>query len=167
MADEQKSVYPFNAFNFEVQIEIAGLGVKKLCEGQFSDCDGLEMQMDVKTIREGGNNASQIRLIGAVNYGQVTLKRGMTANSLDLWDWFDAQQLALPSELRKDYRGEATIVLKTPDRKQERVRFILRKCLLTKLKAPALNAAAGIVAIEELQLTYQSMTIERGGGINA
>jgi phage tail-like protein len=166
MAD-QKSVYPFNSFNFEVQIEVAGLGVKKICDGQFAECDGLEMQMDVKTIREGGNNVSQIRLIGGVNYGQVTLKRGMTANSLDLWDWFDAQQLALPNELRKDYRGEATIVLKTPDRKQERVRFILRKCLLTKLKAPAMNAATGIIAIEEMQLTYQSMSVERGGGINA
>jgi phage tail-like protein len=164
---EAKSVYPFNAFNFEVQIEVSGLGVKKICNGQFSECDGLEMTMDVKTIREGGNNVSQIRLIGAVNYGTVTLKRGMTANSLDLWDWFDAQQLALPNELRKDYRGEATIVLKTPDRSKERVKWVLRKCLLTKLKAPALNAAAGIVAVEELQLTYQSMSIERGGGVDA
>ena len=36
-----------------------------LCE-----CDGLEMTMDVKTIREGGNNAAQVRLFGAVNYGR-------------------------------------------------------------------------------------------------
>ncbi|MEO8380047.1 MAG: phage tail protein [Acidobacteriota bacterium] len=164
---EAKTVYPFSAFNFDVQIEVAGLGIKKVCEGQFSECDGLEMTMDVKTIREGGNNVSQIRLLGGVNYGQVTLKRGMTANSLDLWDWFDALQLAVPSQLRKDMRGEATIVLRTPNREKERVRFILRKCLLTKLKAPALNARDGVVAIEELQLTYESMSIERGGGLDA
>lgn len=164
---EAKTVYPFSAFNFDVQIEVAGLGIKKVCEGQFSECDGLEMTMDVKTIREGGNNVSQIRLLGGVNYGQVTLKRGMTANSLDLWDWFDALQLAVPSQLRKDMRGEATIVLRTPNREKERVRFILRKCLLTKLKAPALNAKDGVVAIEELQLTYESMSIERGGGLDA
>ena len=167
MADEQKSVYPFNAFNFDVQIEISGLDIKKLCEGQFSECDGLEMTMDVKTIREGGNNVSQIRLIGAVNYGQVTLKRGMTASSIDLWDWFDAQQLAIASELRRKYRGQATIALKTADRTGERVRYVLRNCLLTKLKAPPMNAMNGIIAIEEMQLTYESMSIERGGGINA
>jgi phage tail-like protein len=150
-----------------VQIEVAGLDIKRVCDGQFAECDGLEMTMDVKTIREGGNNVSQIRMIGGVNYGQVTLKRGMTANSVDLWDWFDAQQLAVPSQLRKDMRGEATIVLKTPNREKERVRFVLRKCLLTKLKAPALNAKDGVIAIEEMQLTYESMTIERGGGLDA
>ncbi|HYI13103.1 MAG TPA: phage tail protein [Thermoanaerobaculia bacterium] len=162
---EPKSVYPFSAFNFDVQIEVKGLDVKRVCDGQFAECDGLEMTMDVKTIREGGNNVSQIRLIGGVNYGQVTLKRGMTANSVDLWDWFDAQQLGTPAQLRKDMRGEATIVLKSPNREKERVKFILRKCLLTKLKAPALNAKDGIIAIEELQLTYESMSIERGGGL--
>ena len=164
---EPKTVYPFSAFNFDVQIEVKGLDVKRVCDGQFAECDGLEMTMDVKTIREGGNNVSQIRLIGGVNYGQVTLKRGMTASSVDLWDWFDAQQLAVPSQLRKDMRGEATIILKTPNREKERVKFILRKCLLTKLKAPALNAKDGVVAIEELQLTYESMSIERGGGLDA
>ncbi|HET8798422.1 MAG TPA: phage tail protein [Thermoanaerobaculia bacterium] len=163
----EKTVRPFSAFNFEVQIEVPGLDIKKVCEGQFAECDGLEMTVDVKTIREGGNNVSQIRLLGGVNYGQVTLKRGMTANSVDLWDWFDAQQLGAPAQLRKDFRGQATIVLKSPDREKERVRFILRKCLITKLKAPPLNAREGVVAIEELQLTYESMSIERGGGLNA
>ena len=123
--------------------------------------------MDVKTIREGGNNTSQVRLIGAVNYGQVTLKRGMTANSIDLWDWFEAQQLGSPSQLRKDMRGEATIVLKSPDHKTERVKFVLHKCLLTKLKAPPLNAKDGVIAVEELQLTYESLSIDREGGIRA
>lgn len=161
---EPMTVYPFSAFNFDVQIHVPGLDITKVCEGQFAECDGLEMTMDVKTIREGGNNASQIRLIGGVNYGQVTLKRGMTANSIDLWDWFEAQQLASPSQLRTAMRGKATIVLLSPDHK-ERVKFILKKCLLTKLKAPALNAKDGVIAIEELQLTYESMSIDREGGI--
>ena len=155
------SVYPFSAYNFSVEIDVPGIS-SKLCQAAFSECDGLEMTMDVKTIREGGNNTRQIRLAGAVNYGQVTLKRGMTA-SFDLWDWFDAQQQATPRQLRGDYRGEAKIVLLSPDRK-EQARFILKKCLLTKLKAPALNAIAGVVAIEEMQLTYESLTLQRPGG---
>lgn len=155
------SVYPFTAYNFSVEIDVPGIG-SKLCQAAFSECDGLEMTMDVKTIREGGNNTRQIRLAGAVNYGQVTLKRGMTA-SFDLWDWFDAQQHATPRQLRSDYRGEAKIVLLSPDHK-EQVRFILTKCLLTKLKAPPLNAKDGMVAIEEMQLTYESLSLQQSGG---
>lgn len=157
------SVYPFTAFNFSVEIDVPGIA-PQLCAAAFSECDGLEMTMDVKTIREGGNNAQQIRLAGPVSYGTVTLKRGMTA-SFDLWDWFDAQQHATPLQLRGDFRGEAKIVLLAADQ-QEQARFILKRCLLTKLKAPALNAKDGLVAIEEMQLTYESLTLQRpqGGG---
>src|SRR5215467_4242823 len=78
-------VYPFTAFNFSVEINVPFLGSGNF-EAAFSECDGLEMTMDVKTIREGGNNTQQIKMVGAVSYGQVTLKRGMTS-SFDLWDW--------------------------------------------------------------------------------
>lgn len=110
--------------------------------------------MDVKTIREGGNNGAQIRLTGPMNFGQLTLKRGMTAN-FDLWDWFDAMltNVAL--------RADAEVILFAGDGKTERVRFILKRCMPTKLKAPALNAKDGMVAIEELQLTYESLKLKR------
>ena len=154
--------YPFTSFNFSVEINVPFIG-PKLCNAAFSDCDGLDMTMDVKTIREGGNNTQQIRLVGAVNYGQVTLKRGMTS-SFDLWDWFDAQQHANPQQLRTSIRGDVDVVIIAPDRTTELVRFVLKKCLLTKLKAPALNAKDGVVAIEEMQLSYESMTLKRPDG---
>jgi phage tail-like protein len=157
-----QSFYPFTAFNFSVEIHVPFIG-PKLCNAAFSDCDGLDMTMEVKTIREGGNNTQQIRMVGAVSYGTLTLKRGMT-NSFDLWDWFDAQQHAGPQQLRKDLRGDADVVLIAADRKTEMVRFILKKCLITKLKAPTLNAKDGGVAIEELQLSYESMTLKRPQG---
>lgn len=159
----QLPVYPFTAFNFSVEINVPYFSGAPLCYAEFSECDGLDMTMDVKTIREGGNNAQQIRLVGPVNYGQLTLKRGMT-DSFDLWDWFDAQQQGTVEQLRKDLRGDAEVVLLAADGRTEIARFILKKCLLTKLKAPALNAKDGTVAIEELQLTYESMTRKRPGG---
>ena len=154
--------YPFTAFNFSVEINVPFLG-PTLCNAAFAECDGLEMTMDVKSIREGGNNTRQIKLVGAVNYGQLTLKRGMT-NNFDLWDWFDAQQHASPTQLRKDLRGDVDVVMLAADHKKELVRFILKKCLLTKLKAPALNAKDGMVAVEEMQISYESMTLKRPAG---
>jgi phage tail-like protein len=155
-------VYPFIAFNFSVEINVPFIG-PTLCNAAFAECDGLEMTMDVKTIREGGNNTQQIRMVGAVNYGQVTLKRGMTG-SFDLWDWFDAQQHANPQQLRDGIRGDAEVVMLAADHKTEQVRFKLKKCLITRLKAPVLNAKDGMVAIEEMQLTYESLELKRPQG---
>lgn len=149
-------VYPFTAFNFAVEINVPDLS-PKVCHAAFAECDGLEMTMDVKTIREGGNNGRQVRLTGPMNFGQLTLKRGMTA-SFDLWDWFSAMLE------RPRLRADAEVVLFAADGSTERARFILSRCLPVKLKAPALNAKDGVVAIEELQLAYESLTLRKPQG---
>ena len=118
-------IYPFTTFNFSVEINKSGES-DLLCAAAFAECDGLEMTMDVKTIREGGNNGKQIRLTGAFNYGQVTLKRGMTAN-FDLWEWVTAT-LTNPS-LRADTQivhlnGTAATVRYPPHRDAVGVRDI-------------------------------------------
>jgi phage tail-like protein len=141
---------PFVSFNFSVEITKAGDSVR-LCGAAFSECDGLEMTMEVKTIKEGGNNGQMIRLTGPVSYGQLTLKRGMTAN-FDLWDWFNAV-VADPA-----LRANAEVVLLAADGTTERARFLLRRCVPVKLKAPPMNAKDGMVAIEELQLAYESLS---------
>src|SRR5205085_11006477 len=83
---------PFTAFRFEVVLNLdtplPGV-TDPVCNAAFAECDGLEMTMEPKAVREGGNNQEQIHLIGSVSYGQLTLKRGMTAN-LQLWSWFAA-----------------------------------------------------------------------------
>ncbi len=145
--------YPFSAFNFEIRIHKQGER-NSLCEGSFSDCDGLEMTMDVKTIRQGGDNARQIRLAGPVSFGQITLKRGMTTKGQDLWDWF-TQTIADPA-----LRADAQIVMFETDRTKQTALFNLGRCIPVKLKAPALNARDGIVAIEELQIAYETLRLE-------
>ena len=42
----------------------------------------------------------------------------------------------------------------------ERARFLLRRCLPLRLKAPTLNARDGIVA-EELQILCETLTLQR------
>ncbi len=145
---QESVLYPFTAFNFSIEISKEG-DANRLCSAAFSDCDGLEMTMDVKTIKEGGGNGRIVRLAGMVNYGQLTLKRGLTAN-FDLWDWFAAVVID-PS-----IRASAEVVMLAPNG-SERARFVLDRCIPVKLKAPALNAKDGAVAIEELQLAYESL----------
>jgi phage tail-like protein len=149
---------PFTAFNFTVEIYPDGASAP-LAEAAFAECDGLEMTMDVKTIREGGANDRAIRVPGVVNYSNLTLKRGMTGN-FDLWKWAQ-DSIADPA-----LRANAEVVLLAADGKTERARFQLHRCLPVKFKAPALNAKDGTVAIEEFQLAYEKFDIvqPRGGG---
>jgi len=144
---------PFTSFNFAVEINVPDV-VPLACNAAFQECDGLEMTIEVKTIREGGNNGRQIRLAGPYAFGQVTLKRGMT-ESFDLWDWMEA------TVTKPSLRADAEVVLYAADGVTERVRFILSRCLPIKLKAPALNAKDGTVAIEEFQMAYESLSVKR------
>jgi phage tail-like protein len=155
MANE---TYPFLAFNFEVQLRVAnasGLGLSDpLVDGQFAECDGLEMTMEPKKVKEGGNNTSTINLVGQVTYGNLTLKRGMTS-TLDLWTWF---RLATAGDTR-GLRAQGTVVVRDAAAPRELLRYELTDCLPTKLKGPSLNAKDGQIAIEELQLVYSSLTL--------
>jgi phage tail-like protein len=146
---------PFTAFNFAVEIVPDGASAP-LVSAAFAECDGLEMSMEVKTIREGGSNDRQIRLAGPATFGQLTLKRGMTEASFELWKWM-SDSVADPG-----LRADAEVVIFAADGAQERARVVLQRCLPVKLKVPALNAKDGAVAVEELQLAYERFTVKAG-----
>jgi phage tail-like protein len=154
MANE---TYPFTAFNFEVQLivpDYGALGLSSiLANGEFAECDGLEMSMEPKTLREGGNNTNQVHLVGRVTYGTLTLRRGMTDN-LDIWNWF---RFAASGE-RLGLTAQGTVVMRDNDGTPT-LRFELVDCLPVKLKAAALNARDGTVAVEEMQIAYGSFSV--------
>jgi phage tail-like protein len=149
--------YPFTTFNFRIELSYAG--GQPICEAEFSECDGLEISLEPKTIREGGNNSRPIHLVGPVSYGQITLKRGMTSN-FGLWEWFEAVQAPDGHGIRAS--GE--IAVKAADRKTDQVRFSLVGCLPVKIKAPSLNAKDGQLAIEELALVHEGLARVKTGG---
>jgi phage tail-like protein len=154
---------PFTTFRFEVVLDLDqptdGLE-SPLCDAAFAECDGLEMTMEPKIVESASVTDRQQRLIGPVKYGQVTLRRGMTGN-LQLWQWF-ARGTRPGSVLTA--HGEITMwdTDGTPA-----IRFSLEGCLPVKMRAPALRAADGLVAIEELGLVCEKITIDLadGGGL--
>jgi phage tail-like protein len=151
---------PFTTFRFEVFLDLdrptAGLE-SPLCEAAFAECDGLEMTMEPKTVESAGVTDRQQRLIGPVKYGQITLKRGMTGN-LQLWRWF-AQGTRPGSVLTA--HGEITMWDSdgTPA-----VRFTLEGCLPVKMRAPSLRASDGPVAVEELGLVCEKLSVDLPDG---
>ena len=148
---------PFTTFNFLVEIQVDGVS-DNICGAGFSECDGLEMSIAPKTIREGGRNSGPVHMIGPVSYAQLTLKRGMT-NNFDLWRWFE--RVANPGQ--GGLRATAQVIMLAGDGSTEQARFTLTGCLPVKMKAPALNAATGLLAIEEMQIAYQTLILEGSG----
>ena len=147
---------PFTAFNFRVSIALGGEpGV--LCDAAFAECTGLEMTAGVKTIRQGGDNNRAIHLAGPVSYGQLTLKRGMTS-SFDLWAWFERVLVD------RHQRATCEVAMLSSDRRTTNAVFSLTGCLPMKLKVPTLDAKAGAVAIEEMQIAYETLSLKPGDG---
>jgi len=146
---------PFTAYAFRVEILLPGAPAP-LCDAAFAECDGLELSFDVRAVRDGGDLARQRLLAGPAAYGEVTLRRGMTA-AFDLWDWC-ALVMRDPG-----VRADARIVVLAPDGTTERAVFLLARCLPVRLRAPRLDAVGGIVAIEELQLACEALTLARAG----
>lgn len=144
---------PFTTFNFLVEVKVDGVA-DKVAGAAFSEVDGLELTMEAKTIREGGRNSGPVHLAGPVSYGQLTLKRGMTANR-DLWGWFESAA----SLGGRGIRADADVVVLAADHRTEHARFRLTGCMPVKLKMPALNAKDGILAIEEMGIAYETLSV--------
>jgi phage tail-like protein len=161
MADE----YPFTAFRFDVQLmfeDPGSIGVTQpLCGALFAECDGLEMTMEPMTVREGGNNLEQIHLAGPVTYGQLSLKRGMTAN-LDLWKWFNAAAGGLNTGQGANKRGLTAqgLVTMRDGAGTPTLLFDLAGCLPVKIKGSPLSGKDGQVALEEMQIAYRSLKVK-------
>lgn len=154
---------PYTAFRFEVVLNLDNppVGVTNpICNAAFAECDGLEMTMEPKAVREGGNNQEQIHLMGPVSYSQLTLKRGMTAN-LQLWSWFAA---AGQSGRISTAQGQVTLWDASG---RPCITFILTNCLPVKLRGPSLNAKDGQIAIEEMQLVYASLKVKPANGVGS
>lgn len=71
---------PFPAYAFFV--EIGGIA-----QAAFSECSGLESQVEVKEYKEGGLNSYTHKLPGRVKYSDLTLRHG-SASSDELWNWY-------------------------------------------------------------------------------
>jgi phage tail-like protein len=132
----------------------------------FAECEGLELTLEPKTVREGGRQGP-VHVAGPVSYGQLTLKRGLT-QSFDLWNWFER----VASDAERGLRAEVVVVMlssgpapggsegsRMASERPEQARFVLTGCLPVKLKGPSLNARDGLLAIEEVQIAFETLSL--------
>ncbi len=139
-------VDPYRAYNFKLQIQ----GVT---EGHFTECSGMDITVHPIRYREGGTSQVVRVVPGPVEYGDVTLRYGLTA-SRDLWLWF------MTAVNGKVERKNVSILMLDSDGVSEVMRWDLINAWPMQWRGAALDAMYREVAVETLTLVFE--TLQRG-----
>lgn len=139
-------VDPYQSSNFIIEIE-------DLLVGGFSDCSGLEIEVETEEYKEGGQNEFVHRFAGRTRHPPLVLKHGVSP--LDgLWGW---HQEVVSGEIR---RRNGTIYLLN----SEQIPVLwwhFREALPLKWTGPTLSASSAAVAFESVELTHRGLTRAR------
>ncbi|KPJ93154.1 MAG: phage tail protein [Gammaproteobacteria bacterium SG8_11] len=123
-----------------------------LCSGAFAECSGLEATMEPKVIKEGGRNWGANQRAGKVTFATLILKRGMTTTK-DLWTWYEFVGTG-------KYAHRLNAVITMFDNSGKAVLgWKLTRALPIKFKAADLNAKGTDVAVEELHLAHEGLSM--------
>ncbi|MGG5820912.1 phage tail protein [Falsiroseomonas sp. HW251] len=134
-----------------------------LGNGGFQEVTGLELEMEMQDINEGGRNNGVVRRIGRVKATPLVLKRGLfftPSGETDedaeadtaFWEWIQA----VVNGERPTPRFDGIIYVKSPDN-TVRATWVFERGLPAKLKGPDLSGKSGEVAIEELHIAHEGL----------
>jgi phage tail-like protein len=140
---------PFASFNF--MIESGGL-----IQAGFSECTGLNTETNVVEYREGKDDPSVRKLTGLSKFNNVTLKRGVGIGT-QMFEW-RRMVLEPTDDAKREPRRNISILLLDENRK-ERVRYNLKNAWPSKWTGPDFKAAANEVAIEQLEICHEGVTV--------
>ena len=136
---------PYGNFNFIVEID--GIEV-----ASFSEVSGISSETEVIEYRTGNDRAGSVRkLPGLHKYGDITLKRGITASDA-LWQW---RKSVTDGNLQ---RRSASIIL-LDEARQEVKRWNLLESWPSKYVVADLKATGNEVAIETLVIICERVEL--------
>ncbi len=155
---KENILYPAHIFRFQVDFKEQLLDAEKpgekvlLCSGAFAECSGLEASMEPKVIKEGGRNWGVVQRAGRTAFATLILKRGMTS-SRDLWTWYE-----FVGSGKYAHRMNAVVTM-FDNAGKAMLGWKLSNALPVKFKAADLNAKGGDVAVEELHLAHEGLSL--------
>ncbi|MGC9526903.1 MAG: phage tail protein [Limnospira sp.] len=118
----------------------------------FSECSGFGVTLQKENYLEGGVNDQQRVFIGHAEFDDITLKRGMTDNTL-FWDWM-LKSMSNPIFNRRNIN-----ILMFNQAGETMQAWTLIGAVPISWKAPGFQAEGSSVAIEELTLAYEGLNV--------
>lgn len=153
-------IRPFSVFRFQVKFTPPKGTQDDIVDAGFSDVQGLEANVEVKALAEGGRFQGARQLIGRTTYPTLVLKRGMTPN-LELWRWFTNVSNGVRPVSRKGVIIELLDVdLSVAAPRNVVARWTVFAAVPVKMRVSDLSGKGAELAIEELHLAHQGWDID-------
>ncbi|MBK8558154.1 MAG: phage tail protein [Lewinellaceae bacterium] len=147
MAEEkQESTWPVPLFHFNIKI-----GDKS--EIAFQEVSGLDTEYDVIEYR-AGNSAefSVVKMPGLKKVSDITLKKGLFKDDTALFDYFASVKM-------NTVKRETVVITLLDEEHKPLFVWTLNNAFPIKMTGTELNATSGEVAIEELVLAHEGLTM--------
>jgi phage tail-like protein len=119
----------------------------------FNECSGLSVTVANKKVEEGGVNDRQRILLGGISIGDITLRRGITED-LSFWNWVTAT-----TNRRRNIR-----ILTFDQAGETKQCWTLIGAVAVGWKTPSLKADGKEVAMEEITIACEGVTVAATGG---
>lgn len=147
--EKQDNVWPLPAFYFKVEIGSIG-------EISFKEVSGLDAEAQVIEYRHGNSpQFSTIKMPGIKKYSNVSLKKGVFVKDNKFFDWFNM------IKLNTIQREPVTISLLDEEGNPTMV-WKLANAWPTKVTGVSLKSDGNEVAVEQLDIAHEGLTIENG-----
>lgn len=137
--------YPLTVFHFSVSWGGEDIG--------FSEVGGLTVEIDPIDYRDGLMSANTLALKrpGIRKSGSISLKRGICAGNIDLYNWFN--NTGQPNIERRDL----TITMLNDEGEPVFI-WSITQAWPIKCDGPGLNATGNEIAIEGVELAHEGIT---------
>lgn len=149
MADDgsaqSTTVWPLPKFYFQVKWDTEVMS--------FQEVSGLDVEAQPIEYRHGDNPAfSTIKMPGLKQYSNITMKKGVFKSDNKFWDWFNQIKMntikRVPVTISLlDEAGAPTMV------------WTLENAWPTKITSTDMNAEGNEVAVEEIEIVHEGLTI--------
>jgi len=127
-------------------VEIGGIE-----QARFTECSGLQGEVDVLSYEEGGCNNYIHKLPGRAKFSNITLKKGVSFDD-ELWLWF--QGVVEGVIVRKNI----SVLLMDSDGSTVK-RWNLFNAYPVKYVSPPMATSKNEVIIETIELAHEGMTL--------
>lgn len=136
-------------------VEVDGVEI-----GRFMEITGLQVDVDVEEVKEGGENSFVLKLPGRMRWPNLVLKRGITkGDSLLTWlNKSSGEQFA--NNGNKLTRTTAAITLLSPENGGTRLRsWTFDGAFPVRWKGPNFATSSSEMAVEELEIAHHGFRV--------
>ena len=143
--------YPPVGFHFRVEF----INVGNDNDVRFQSVGGLNMELDVENIKEGGQNLFEHKLPGRSKFSDLILKRGLLLDS-ELIKWI---KKAL---YEREYEPADITISLLNNEHEPLLTWKVFKAWPRKWNISDLNASENAVMVETLEIAYNYFKIQKG-----